>query len=73
MYDLNEGLQSIKHVNDTYIELKPNNSNEWKKLKVTTGKLQSWNDLSDIHIFSLYQITEDECKSNEFHSFSDQI
>jgi hypothetical protein len=73
IYDKNEGRKSLVNLKESVIQIKEMTSTEWKSINITKGKIQSWNDMTDFHIFSLFQITENETRSMEYFSFSDEI
>lgn len=73
IYDKNEGRRNLFHLKNSIIQIKPVTANEWKSLKVKTGKIEGWHDLSNLHIFCLFQLTSEECRMPGNFPFSEKI
>lgn len=72
-FDKTEGKLSIEHIANTFIEMRPSGTTEWKKLKVKTGVFEQSLKLDNCYIYSLFSILELETRQNEFFEFSDEI
>lgn len=72
-FDRTEGKLSIEHVADTFIEVRPSGTTDWKKLNVKTGVFEQSLKLDHRYIYSLFSILEIETRQNEFFEFSDDI
>jgi hypothetical protein len=67
-YDLQEGLSEVIHfTNDSSIQLRANEQQEWKTLNVTKGQLNGWLDATAVHNYSLYYISEDQTRQQAFY------
>lgn len=65
-YDKTEGLASIEHIKERYLQLKPKEATEWKNLKVNKGELKYWHDASKVHSYSLFYISEEQTRKEKY-------
>ena len=71
--DEKEGLSIIKHLGDSIIQVKFGNDEIWKDLNVKKGTFLGRNNLKNVHIYSLFHITEKDTLEMETYNIPNEI